>query len=100
MVIRVQIHNWNVKRVLVNLGSSTDLLYQEAFKGMNFDITELLPFKGSLVGFSGEPAQVLGHLSMVTTFGCVSWIDLLEWNLVTIKVSLNVKFAMLFIMAC
>lgn len=36
---------------------------------MNFDITELFPFKGSLVRFSGEPVQVLGHLSMITTFG-------------------------------
>lgn len=36
---------------------------------MNFDITELFPFTGSLVGFSGEPTQVLGHLPMITTFG-------------------------------
>lgn len=35
---------------------------------MNFDITELFPFKGSLIGFSGEPEQVLGHLPMVTNF--------------------------------
>lgn len=36
---------------------------------MNFDITESLPFKGSLAGFSGESVQVLGHLPMMTTSG-------------------------------
>lgn len=49
MVIKVKIQNWNVKHVLIDLGSSADVLYLEAFKGMNIDITELLPFKGSLV---------------------------------------------------
>lgn len=49
MVIKVQIRDWRMKRVLVDLGSLTDVLYWDPFKGMNFDITELLPFKGSLV---------------------------------------------------
>lgn len=35
-------------------GSSVDVLYWDVFKGMNFDITELLLFKGTLVRFSGE----------------------------------------------
>lgn len=68
MVIKVQIQNWNVRRVLVNLGSSIDVLYLEAFKGIKFDITELLPFKGFLVGFLGETSHVLGYLPMITTF--------------------------------
>ena len=44
MVIKFQIWNWNVKPVLIDPRSSEDVLYWEAFKGMNFDITELLPF--------------------------------------------------------
>lgn len=36
---------------------------------MNFDTTELLPFNGTLVGFSGEHVQVLGHLPIMTKFG-------------------------------
>lgn len=35
---------------------------------MNFDVTKLLPFKGLLVGFSGEPTWILGHLPMIITF--------------------------------
>ena len=69
MVIKVQIRDWKVKRVLIDPGSSADILYWAAFQGMGIDLPELLPFKGSLVGFSGEQVQVLGHLMLPTTFG-------------------------------
>lgn len=36
---------------------------------MNFDTTELIPFKGTFVGFSVEYVKVLGHLPIVTTLG-------------------------------
>lgn len=69
MVIKLQICDWIIKRVLINPRSSADVLYMEAFKGMNFDTTELLPFKGTLVEVSAEHVQVLGHLPIMTTFG-------------------------------
>ena len=68
MVIKVQIRDWSIKRVLIDPGSSADVLYWDAFRGMELDTTELLPFKGTLVGFSGEQVQVLGHLALPTTF--------------------------------
>ena len=44
MVIKVQIRDWSVKRVLVDPGISVDVLYWEAFKGMQFDTAKLFPF--------------------------------------------------------
>lgn len=44
-------------------------MYWDAFKGTHFNITKLLPFKGTLVDFSGEQVQVLGHLPVIITFG-------------------------------
>lgn len=58
MVIKVLI-DWGVKRVLFDLGSSTDILYCDAFKGMNMDTSELIPFKGILVGFSGGTSSCI-----------------------------------------
>lgn len=58
-----------MKQVLLDQRSSTDVLYWEAFKEINFDIAELLLFKGTLVGFSGEHVQVLGHFPVIITFG-------------------------------
>lgn len=68
-MIKVQIHDWSVKRVLINLGSFTDILYSNVFKGMNMDTTEILPFESTLVDFSSEHEQVLGHFSAMTIFG-------------------------------
>lgn len=33
------------------------------------DTSEMLPFKDTLVGFTGEQVQVLGHKPVVTVFG-------------------------------
>lgn len=45
MVIKVHIHDLSVKRVLINIGNSTNILYWDVFKGMNIDTFKLLPFK-------------------------------------------------------
>lgn len=58
-----------MKRVLIDPISSADILYWDAFKGMNMNLIYLLPFKGTLLGFSGEHIQVLGHLHIMTIFG-------------------------------
>ena len=60
MLIKVQIHDWGVKRVLMDSGISTDILYWDAFKGMNIDTSKLLPLKGTLVGFSGGTSSCIG----------------------------------------
>lgn len=68
MVMKIQIHDLTVERVLVDPGSSTDILYREAFRGVEFDIVELFPFMGTLVNFDGEKVHIMGHLLALTTF--------------------------------
>lgn len=55
--------------MLIDSENSTDILYWDAFKGMNMDTFKLLPFKGTLVGFSREQVWVLEHLPSMTVFG-------------------------------
>lgn len=55
--------------MLTDPGSSADILYWYAFKGITMDTFELLSFKGTLVGFSREQVQVLVHLFIMTVFG-------------------------------
>ena len=62
MVIKVQIMDWSIKRVLIDPEISSDVMYWEAFKGMDFDPKELFPFNGTLVRFSNEQVHVLRHL--------------------------------------
>lgn len=69
MVITLQILKWDVMRVLIDPGSSTDILYYDAFEKMGFDDEQLQPFKGSLAGFTGEQVHVRGYITLKTTFG-------------------------------
>lgn len=87
MVIKVQIYDWSVKRVLVDSGSSLDVSYWDAFKGMNFEIAELLPFKCTLVSFSEDYASVLGYLPVITTFGSGDYAKSFKVRYLIIKVA-------------
>ncbi|PNX91900.1 gag-pol polyprotein [Trifolium pratense] len=69
LVIQVQILNCDVKRVLIDSGSSADILYWEAFKAMQLAEEQLQPYSGTLVGFSGEQVDVMGYATLLTTFG-------------------------------
>ncbi|CAJ2645421.1 unnamed protein product [Trifolium pratense] len=61
LVIQVQILNCDVKRVLIDSGSSADIMYWEAFKAMQLAEEQLQPYAGALVGFSGEQVDVMGY---------------------------------------
>jgi hypothetical protein len=69
LVIQVQILNCDVKRVLIDSGSSADIMYWEAFKAMQLSNEHLLPYNGTLVGFAGEQVEVMGYTTLLTTFG-------------------------------
>jgi len=60
MVITLQILNWNIKRVLIDTGSSADILTDEAFDRMGLSEEQLQPFQGTLSGFTGERVHVRG----------------------------------------
>lgn len=69
MVIVVKCDDWEFKGVFVDQGSSADILYWEAFERLPFDPEYLNPFRGSLVGFSREHAQLKGYMTLRITFG-------------------------------
>jgi len=68
MVVTLQIFNWDVKRVLIDPRSSTDILYYDAFEKIGLDPEQLHPFKGTLAGFTGEQVHVCGHITLKIIF--------------------------------
>nr|KYP35454.1 hypothetical protein KK1_043508 [Cajanus cajan] len=48
---------YNVKRVLVDQGSSADIMFWEAFVGMKILTDRLMPYAGTLVGFAVSLAE-------------------------------------------
>ncbi|GAU44770.1 hypothetical protein TSUD_138820 [Trifolium subterraneum] len=68
LVIQVQILNCDVKRVLIDSGSSADILYWDAYKAMRLSDEQLNPYSDTLVEFAGEQVDVMGHITLYTTF--------------------------------
>jgi hypothetical protein len=44
-------------------------MYWDAFKAMQLAGEQLQSYHGTLVGFAGEQADVMGHITLLTTFG-------------------------------
>jgi len=58
----------NVLRVLVDKGSLANVIFWNAFVGLQIPIDHLQPFDGVLVGFSGDQVEVRGYVDLWTTF--------------------------------
>ena len=56
-------------QVLVDNGSSADILYYPAFQQMRIDRERLNPTKAPLVGFGGTKVFPLGAITLVVTVG-------------------------------
>ena len=53
LVVSVRVGDYNVHRMLVNNGSSTDILYCPVFRQMGINKARLIPTNAPLVGFGG-----------------------------------------------
>ena len=54
LVIMLMIEGFNTRRILVDNGSSMDIIYLYAFQQLNVAPERLRPFESSLVSFSGD----------------------------------------------
>ena len=69
MVITATIHNYSVKQILVDQGSSVDILYSNAVASMGIKKADLKPHDGSLIGFFGKHVPVEGLIRFRVTLG-------------------------------
>jgi len=69
MVITVEIDKFAIVKVLVDQGSSVDILYWETFKKMQISEAEIQPYNEQIVGFWGERVDTRGFIDLYTTFG-------------------------------
>ena len=68
VVLSVIMMGRNVHRVLIDQGSSADVMFWDTFVGIQVPRDQLRPYDGILVGFSGEQVEVRGHVDLRTTF--------------------------------
>ena len=69
LVIMVMIEGFNTRRVLVDNGSSTDIIYLPAFQQLKVDPKRLRPFDSPLVSFNGDKVYPRGTVTLTVTAG-------------------------------
>ncbi|XP_050256164.1 uncharacterized protein LOC126701820 [Quercus robur] len=69
LMVSLQIGDYNMHRVLVDNGSSADILYYPAFQQMRIDRERLTPTNAPLVGFRGMKVFPLGAITLAVTAG-------------------------------
>jgi hypothetical protein len=84
MVIEVNIAGWVIGKILVDNGSSTDILFLETIEKMNLTQHMLHPPEYPLQGFGGKPIKPVGKVSHPVSFGDLvnARIETLTFNVV------------------
>ena len=67
LVIMIMIEGFNTRRVLVDRGSSADIIYLPAFQQLKLDTKRLRPFESPLVSFSGDKVYPRGIVTLTVT---------------------------------
>ncbi|GFS38726.1 hypothetical protein Acr_00g0059080 [Actinidia rufa] len=69
LVVSAVIANFNVQRILIDSGSSADILFVSAFEKMKIGLDKLHPFHTPLIGFGGNTTHPLGWINLPITLG-------------------------------
>ncbi|XP_075650257.1 uncharacterized protein LOC142620842 [Castanea sativa] len=69
LVVSIRARDYNMHRVLVDNGSSANILYYPAFQQMGISRKRLVPTNAPLVGFGGTRVYPLGVITISVTVG-------------------------------
>ncbi|GAV79049.1 hypothetical protein CFOL_v3_22514, partial [Cephalotus follicularis] len=67
--VRLLVELFTMKRILIDNGSSADILYKHAFDQLRIQADQLKPVKTPLVGFAGETIHPLGSINLSVVAG-------------------------------
>ncbi|RRT63174.1 hypothetical protein B296_00006243 [Ensete ventricosum] len=87
LVILIRMANAYVKRVMINRGSSTDILYFDAFQKLRLTDKDLVILTSTLTGFTGDFVSPLGATTIPITFGGEPRLKTLMVSFMVVKLS-------------
>jgi len=68
MVIMIELENYAVKKVLIDQGSSVDILYWTTYQKLQLPTTAMVLYNEPIYGFSGEKVSTRGYIDLHTVF--------------------------------
>ncbi|GAV88883.1 LOW QUALITY PROTEIN: hypothetical protein CFOL_v3_32304, partial [Cephalotus follicularis] len=69
VVVTLLVELFTMKKILIDSGSSADILYKHAFDQLRILVDQLKPVKTPLVGFAGEMVHPLGSIDLSVVAG-------------------------------
>ena len=72
LVIMLMIEGFNIKRVLIDNDSFTNIIYFSAFQQLKVNLERLRPFESPLVSFSGDRVYPKDIVTLTVTIGSYS----------------------------
>uniref|UniRef100_A0A2N9ENV4 RNase H type-1 domain-containing protein n=1 Tax=Fagus sylvatica TaxID=28930 RepID=A0A2N9ENV4_FAGSY len=72
LVVTMQIGDFEVKRILIDPGSSVEIMYDSLFKGLGLEHKDLDRKVDPLYGFSGESVMPVGRVTVKVHAGTIS----------------------------
>ena len=92
VVISIVTSGRRVHRVLVDQGSSADIMFWSMFNKLQLSPDLLRPYTGCLYGFAGDQVEVRGYLELRTTFtdGTASLTECIRYLVVNANSAYNI----------
>ena len=69
LVITLQIGGYDVKRVMVDQGSTAEIMYPDLYKGLSLRAEDLMPYSSPLVSFEGKVIISKGQIRLPVQTG-------------------------------
>ena len=72
LVVKLRIGDSDVKRVLIDQCSCSEIMYPDLFHGLGLKQSDLQPYDAPLVGFSGESVRPMGQITRTIHTGPIN----------------------------
>ena len=82
LVVTLRIGRYDVKRVMIDQGSTTDVMYPDLYKGLGLKSEDLTPYNSPLVSYEGRMVAPKGLIRLLVQTG----IDVVEVDFIIVDV--------------